>query len=342
MTAPPLSFSADLARHSLLTRGERIRTTLGVLIGLYILIGVLSLGILGIFWGFSGPFWKELQPDPDGLKSFVNWILGGSVLVSAAFFVLYVLALLAARRAIASVQTYALSGQTGSAARDARRFNKWLSAWQWWTLISAVLSVSLAPFFIGWAAKLDPATTQTLGSAELSVVAISGVLQALPTVVLTWLVLASIKRFFAAVALHAGGSRQPVTPVASAAGGWLIFTIVVLALGLAALAFFTLLVATLGTLPTMFAQDASFGVDPAAFKSAFGGVAVLLLLSAVLYGFLIALTAWSRGFALNAAALLDAARLGGERSAASLPMNEGTNPWKTSITLSKSDDWNGR
>lgn len=336
--------SPELARQGVQTRAGRIGGGLGLLTGLYTLLALVTLGGLAALWAFSGSFWQELGA-PSALLS---WTFGLSALLTALFYLPYLLALSAARRAILSLRDHVSSvgvssvgdsdERPGTLSSDMGRFITWLGVWQWGTLASAVLGLALIAASLSLSQVLLPDnTTPSLGGPEIILVLLSILVQSVPTVVLTWLALGSIKRFFAAALSHARGAPVPVTPAASAAGGWLIFTLVVLGLGLAASLLSALAVLVVAAVPGLgqaFEDNAAFGVSSAIFRGLMWGLAALLLLSGLLYGLLMALAAWSRGFALDVAAVLDAGSGPTALSPAPLnsaPLNTSLDPWKTGL-----------
>ncbi|GAA4007807.1 hypothetical protein GCM10022631_19730 [Deinococcus rubellus] len=329
----------ELARQGMQTRAERIGSGLSLLIGLYTLLALLSLGVLAALWAFSGSFWQELGAG----SALPTWIFGLGFVLTALFYLPYLLALSAARRAILSLRDYVSSagdfsmgrsgGRPDALSGDVKRFITWLGVWQWGTLASAVLGLGIVAASFGLSQVLLPDNGEmSLGGPETVLVLLSGLAQSVPTVVLTWLVLGSIKRFFAAALSHARGTPVPVTPAATAAGGWLIFSLVVLGLGLATLLLSALMVLVVAAVPGLgqaFEDNAAFGFSTAIFRGVMWGLAALLLLSGLLYGLLMTLAAWSRGFALDVAAVLDAGS--GPTALNPATLNTSLGPWKTAL-----------
>lgn len=326
MSAPYLPPSSDLTRQNLQQRGQRISSSLTVLRAFYGIMGVISLIFLAVMWGFSGTFLNALDSGAGLSNTAVNLFLGFIFILTAVFYALYWLALASAQRAIAQVKQYALSGEKTTVITAVERFNKWLSVWQWWTLASAMLSVVFSFVTLSFSkAFLPEADSQVMG-ASLMLSVVAGLIQAVPTIVLTWLVLASIKRFFAAVALHARGGQMLVTPAATSVSGWMLFTIVSFS---SVLAMFMLLILFSGAAALI--PDFGQSMSRSGERGLWWFVVLMLLLSSLVYGFFIALTAWSRGFALDTAALLDNASPSLGRSTGSLPMNEPNQHWQTSV-----------
>lgn len=311
MTQPfPALPASELARRGVQTRAGRIGGGLGLLTGLYTLLALLSLGGQAALWAFSGSFWQELGAD----SALPAWTFGLGFVLTALFYLPYLLTLLAARRAVLSLRDFALAPRSPAPALpgDLKRFISWLSVWQWGTLASAVLGLGLVAASLALSRALlpDGAASSSLSGPESALVLLSTSVQSGLGVVLTWLALGSVKRFFAAALSHARGAAVPVMPTATAAGGWMIFSLVVLGLGLASLLFSALLLLVVAAVPGLgqaFEDNAALGFSSAVFRWVVWGLAALLLLSGLLSGLLMALVAWSRGLALDVAAVLDAA-----------------------------------
>ncbi|WP_161881633.1 hypothetical protein [Deinococcus alpinitundrae] len=339
MTQPfPVSPASELARQGVQIRAERIGGGLGLLTGLYTLLALVTLGGLAALWAFSGPFWQELGAG----NALPTWTFGLGFVFTALFYLPYLLTLMAARRAVLSLRDFALAPRRPAPALpgDLKRFITWLGVWQWGTLASAVLGLGIVAASFGLSQVLLPDNKDlSLGGPETALVLLSTLVQSVPTVVLTWLALGSVKRFFAAALNHARGAPVTVTPAATAAGGWLIFTLVVLGLGLASILLSALLILVVAAVPGLgqaFEDNATLGFSSAVFRWVLWGVAGLLLLSGLLYGLLMALAAWSRGLALDAAALLDAASGPNALTLSPSSLNPATlntslHPWKTSL-----------
>ena len=92
-----------------------------------------------------------------------------------------------------------------------------------------------------------------------------------------------------------------------------------------------LVVAAVPGLGQAFEDNAALGFSSAVFRWALWGLAALLLLSGLLYGLLMALVAWSRGFALDVAAVLDAASGPHPGPLNPATLNTSLDLWKTSL-----------
>ncbi len=336
----------ELARQGLHTRGSRIRNTLSGLIVAQLFLAVLFLGLAAVLWAFWRTVFSQLSnaaTSDQSLPGWLGWGVGAGFLLNVAVVVIYLLMMLAARRAIVSVERYAAGGEAGELTDDVGRLNAWLSAWQWYTIVAGLLALALIPVILYAAQLLGADTGSTLGGGELAFVSgfgIVGVLiQYAPTVVLTWLALAAVKRFFAAVALHARAAQTLVTPAATNVSGWLIFTIVVLALGVAAVLLSGLSLALVSLIPDLggnLGNPTDTNLSANELRLVLGGSGVFILLLAAAYGFIIALVAWSRGFALDAATLLDASLpTAGQSDGLRAPLNTNADAWGK-VNLDKS------
>ena len=348
MTQPfPVPSAPELARQGVQTRAGRIGGGLGLLTGLYTLLALLSLGGQAALWAFSGSFWQELGAD----SALPAWTFGLGFVFTALFYLPYLLTLMAARRAVLSLRDLALAPRSPAPALpgDLKRFISWLSVWQWGTLASAVLGLGLVAVSLGLSHALLPdSPASSLGGPESALVLVSTSVQSVLGVVLTWLALGSVKRFFAAALSHARGAAVPVTPTATAAGGWMIFSLVVLGLGLASILFSALLLLVVAAVPGLgqaFEDNAALGFSSAVFRWVLWGLAALLLLSGLLSGLLMALVAWSRGLALDVAAVLDAASGPNSLNPGNLnpaTLNTPLGLWKTSLKPTSSKPPNPR
>lgn len=305
MTFPPLSANvADVRRRSVSLGGW-----LTQLLGIYVLFGIF--GLVGLVGGSVTLLAVSALPGADapGGPLLIALVLA-SGLLGIVSLVLYVLAVRAAKQALGSVAEAAEDRSPATLDQDVRRLNGWLTLGQWGTLVGAVLGL-----------LFGVVTTQMAGalSSEAQVpptfLIFGGLIGNLPTIVLNWLILASVKRFFLHVSLRARGARQPVGPAAGTAAGWLMFVYVVLwiAVGLSAL---SLLPALL--LPAVLGSER--GAEAAIGTGVlFALVMVFLALFGWLYSLLLRLVGHSRLFALEVAARLDQPRTG---EAAPLP-----DPW---------------
>ena len=318
----------EQVRSNFQQRGQRLSRSLGVLIALYLLLGILTIMGMIAMLVFVNSLLTPAELASSGLSlGLLSAIVGVTVLITAVFYVLMLLALRTAQQAIVGVQRFVISGEADQVDLLAGRLNSWLSAGQWYMLISGVLGVVLTPLLLLISDRVAPTQDTSLTGFSAAFVFVGTLIQMLPIVILTWLILAAIKRFFSAVRARARGEQVRITPSASTAGSWLIFTIVVIAIGLFFAALSVVMVSLFAFIPDMagsLENDPTQPFSAAVFRGLMIGSAVLLLLSAGLYGLLIAMMAWSRGFALDTARLLD-----DSLSALSTPPNSRLDLWKS-------------
>jgi hypothetical protein len=330
--------SLEAARTGVVRRGNRISAVLLGFLILQLVSAVLVLGGAAVSWAFFGSsVGKEIPglgevPQLGGLL----WLVGLYVLIILVAQGLYIYSMLMARRAILGVQRYA-ADPAHQGHPDARGFTRWLTFWQWYSLVGSLLGLVIGVALVFFASLLDTSSSKLDSGSQAGVLAftvIGSLIQLVPTVVLSWLILGAIKRFFLSVEAHASGVRTPVSPVAKTVGSWLIFVIVTLGLLLAFIVFYAILLGVLaaipGTLDSSSISDQSF--RQAAPLLIGGGVLITLLIAAV-YGLMIAVVAWSRGFALDTATLLDGGPGGAMNSGAmnSSSMNSGTDAWRGAV-----------
>ena len=343
--------SLEAARLGVVRRGNRISSVLLGFLILQLFGAALVLGGAAVGWSFFG---RYVGKDVPGLGEVPQlgtllWVAGVFVLISLVGLALYVLNILTARRAILSVQRYAADpGHQGRP--EVRGFTKWLTFWQWYTLVGSLLSLASIPLSLNLSSRLsqlggtpssdlDPGQTALLTGITL----VSSLLSLVPSVVLSWLILNAVKGFFRGVESHSGGARTPLRPKANTVGSWLIFVIVMLGLLLAFALFYAALLGALvaipGALGSSSASSQSFGSQ--SFRQAapllIGGGVLFTLLIAAVYGLLIAVVAWSRGFALDTATLLDGGFGSGLPSGSfnSSTMNSGVDAWRSAVTPPK-------
>ncbi|KQR04544.1 hypothetical protein [Deinococcus sp. Leaf326] len=296
MTFPFLApTTADVQR-----RSAALGSWLTQLLWLYSLFSVL--GIVGLVGSAATLLAASALPGAGapGIPLLIALVLA-SGLLGLVSLVLYVLAIRAAKRVLGSVAGAAEDRLPATLDQDVRRLNTWLTWGQWGMVVGAVLGVALNGVTSAAFSEMSSEVGLPVG---VTVVAVA--IGSLPSIVLNWLILASVKRFFARVSVRARGARQPVGPAAGAAAGWLMFVYVFLwiAAGLSVLGFLPalLLPAVLG----------SRGGSEAALG---GGVvfligALALAVGGWFYSLLLRLVGHSRLFALEVAALLDQPRPG--------------------------------
>ncbi|MDB5045253.1 MAG: hypothetical protein JWQ08_1303 [Deinococcus sp.] len=298
-------------------------SVLAVLSGL----GVLALGVLADLG------WKMLQQflALPGLASELNlpstqnfsdllpgWVLPVLVALSLLATGIQIWAILRARATLGAIRDQTLNPSADHAEAliaAARTVRPWVVLGQWTPIIWTVFTLLWLPFTFALVNRLDPAGSGTPGSEPFLTlfVLLSTVIQSLPAIVLTWLILAALRRWLDAVVARAQGGMAPVTPVSRSVEGWLLFVLIVLLVGTVSLVIgavpLVLLPAVFGTLAASdpdFSDLASVGITAANLKMIFAWLAVLFVFSGAVYGLLTTMMAWSRGLAANVATVLDA------------------------------------
>lgn len=290
-------------------RSDRLQSWLTQLTWLYGLFSIL--GLLGVGGAVVALLAVSGLPGADAPEGplLIALVLASGLLLLVGL-VLYILAIRAAKRALAGTVEAGERRVAATLDQDVRRLNAWLTLGQWGTLVGAVLGLLFGVVTTQMAGALSPET-----QVPPAFLIFGSLIGNLPTIVLTWLILGSVKRFFSHVSLRARGSQQPVGPAAGTASSWLMFVYVFLwiAVGLSAL---SLLPALL--LPAVLGSER--GADAAVGTGAVLAFAVVFLaFFGWLYSLLLRLVGHSRLFALEVAAQLDQPRTG---EAAPLP-----DPW---------------
>lgn len=137
----------------------------------------------------------------------------------------------------------------------------------------------------------------------------------LPAALIAWLGLAAVKRWLDAVVTRTSNATFPVRPFARSLDGWLIFTLVLLILGLLNAVAGTAMLVFFPAFFNWMLENDSTTTPPDAetmrlIRSFVRNVAWLALAGVLLYGLLAFLVYWSRNFANSVARLLDASRPG--------------------------------
>ncbi|OLV17308.1 hypothetical protein [Deinococcus marmoris] len=329
MTQPPPSFpelpitAAELAaaRAGVTVRGGRIMGTLGVLAALSALGGLL--GFWALWWSFGElPRWlaslNELSdgdlPQLNAAELVPAWALPSLLGLGLLATALYVWAILVARQTVGAVWDQTLNpgpDHTGALERSVRTVRPWIVLGQIAPILQLLIPLLAVPLTFGLIRQLDPQTFQGVGfgPAEIGAIVLGVVVQSLPTVIITWLILAAIRRWLDAVVARAH-TPVPVRPAARGVDPWLLFTLVLLVLGLAGLLLGGLPLlafsAFVGSAPLNDPDLAALGITPAALRAVLLVGAAAMLLGAFIYLLLTLLMGWSRGFASNVATVLDA------------------------------------
>ncbi len=315
---------------------------LGVLAALSALGGLL--GAWALWWSFGElPRWlASLNELSDGDLPTLNaaelvpaWALPSLLGLGLLATALYVWAILVARQTVGAVRDQTLNPGPDHARaleRSVRTVRPWIMLGQIAPLLQLLIPLLALPLTFGLIRQLDPQTFQGVGfgPAEIGAIVLGMVVQSLPTVIITWLILAAIRRWLDAVAARAN-APVPVRPAARGVDPWLLFTLVLLILGLAGL-LLGLAGLLLGSLPllaaSVFVGGASLsdpdlvalGITPATVRGVLLLSAAAMLLGAFISLLLTVLMSWSRGFAANVATVLDAGLPG-------QPVTSAHDPW---------------
>lgn len=295
--------------------------TLGILAALSALGGLL--GVWALWWSFGElPRWlaslNELSdgdlPQLNAADLVPSWALPSLLGLGLLATALYVWAILVARQTVGAVRNQTLHpgpDHTGALERSVRTVRPWILLGQIAPILQLLIPLLAVLMSLGLIRQIDPQTFQGIGfgPAEIGAIVLGVVVQSLPTIIITWLILAAIRRWLDAVVARAH-APVPVRPAARGVDAWLLFTLALLILGLAALLLGGLpllaISAFVGGTPLNDPDLAALGITPAALRGVLLLSATAMLLSAFIYLVLALLMGWSRGFAASVATVLDA------------------------------------
>ncbi|THF69792.1 hypothetical protein E7T06_10460 [Deinococcus sp. Arct2-2] len=314
------------ARTGLERRASRLMTALGLLAVLSGL-GVLALVLLvNLGWQAFQRFvaLPDLQaqfnlPAGQTVADLIpGWALPTLLALSVMGTAIQMWASLRARAAIGAVRDQTLNPSADHAEAligAARTVRPWITLGQWTPIIWTVFSLAWLPITFAVIGRIDPEVQGAVGIDAFSIAfaLVSIVIQSLPGIILTWLILAAVRRWLDAVLARAQGGTAPVTPVSRPVEGWLLFVLIVLIVSTVSLVISAVpmlvlpaLFSTLAASEPEFSDLASVGLTPANLQMFFSVLAGLLVFSGLVYGLLTAMMAWSRGLAANVATILDA------------------------------------
>lgn len=296
-----------------------------------------GLSLLGMQRGWQAlPGWlRQLQeldqgaasPPLPNLKEFMPpWALPAIAALTLIGTLINVWATLQARRAIGAVRDYTLSSGPQSAeelASSARTVRPWIILGQYAPILMLVFSLAITAAMLVWTFRAAPQSEDLgFGPLEGVFILISSVVQYLPSIIITWLILAAIRRWLDGVVARSAGEHRLIRPLARTVDPWLLFTVVLLILGMAGILFSALMFLFFPALITAAMQGETQATDTQLLnmmRDLFMGLSVLMLLSGAVYLLLTLLMAWSRGFAMNVATVLDAGLVGTVDPSAPLP-----------------------
>ncbi|MDV6373772.1 hypothetical protein [Deinococcus arenicola] len=311
----------NAARQGVALRGGRIMGALGVLAALSALAGVAGAWALWRAfqllpgWLAALGEWSEGDlPAVDFTGAVPAWTLPALLTLTLLGTALYVWAILVARQTVGAVRDQTLTPNATHAEAQERSVNTvrpWIVLGQIAPIVQALLPLLVVPLAFGIVQQLDPQDLQGLGfgSLEVAGILLGLVVQSLPTIIITWLILAAIRRWLDAVVARAHAPIS-VRPVARRVDPWLLFTLILLALGLSGLILgglpFLVVSAFAGSVPLDDPDLISLGLTPTVLRLGLLVGAALMLGSGLIYLLLTLLMAWSRGFATQVAVVLDA------------------------------------
>lgn len=318
--APVTPAELQAAQIGTAQRGGRIVS------GLLLLAALMALGtLLGVWLNLKGVGWAQEMltrvaalPDADPTwrdLTLPSWLAPSLAALTFLGGALAAWACLVASRFIASVHDYTLAPDSGSAelmAQNAHTIRSWLTLGQFAPLLNIVFSLLIMGGMLWFmnTSGLSKEADFPIGPAEIMTMLLSTVAQSLPSLIINWLILAAVKRWIEAVVTRSSNRLFPVRPFARKVDPWFILTMILLILGALSLLGGGL---PMLALPALIPADAlsdpelkKLGITPAFIKLLALGFAALLVGSGLLYALLTCLIAWSRGFAMNVATVLDA------------------------------------
>lgn len=305
------------AREGTQSRGGRIVGTLGFLAALT----ALSTAI-GVWFSIKGTellqgFLKDVGQLPSTDAAFrdlvlPNWFAPSLAVLNLLGGVLLAYALWISGRFIAAVRDYTLQPDSRSAEEletTAHTIRPWLTLGQWAPLLNIVLSLGLlAALFQMFGTE---STGFSMNSPEALSIVLTTVAQSLPSFIINWLILGAVKRWLDGVVTRTTQPNFALRPLARAVDPWFILTMILLILGAVGLLLGGL---PMLALPSMLSDETltdpglvQSGITPEWLRMALYGMALFTIIIGLFYVLLTCLIAWSRGFAMNVATVLDPA-----------------------------------
>ncbi len=317
---PALEFDPATNRLALARASARLNIWLSVLLAALLVAGVAS-ALAVFFGGRAGLDALTSLGSSVTVPAYADGLLALAALLTLAWSAIYLALVNWARELLGRLAGWALSTPQ-SIAPDAARSEQlrrmlsgWLTFGQWGTVAGTVLSVALVPISLAVTARLTnfyfPDSSGDLGSLGPSFVAfqtVSGLMSAVPGVVIVWLILGAIRRFMNLAVQRARGlATAPLWPAARVVGNWFILPMILLGLGLLNLLVVTGVLAVFGGVDL--SQITSLDTSSALLRSFLAWVIPLafgfLIFAALIYGLYLALLILSRSYALSLGRLLD-------------------------------------
>ena len=317
---PALEFDPATNRLALARASARLNIWLSVLLAALLVAGVAS-ALAVFFGGRAGLDALTSLGSSVTVPAYADGLLALAALLTLAWSAICLALVNWARELLRRLAGWALSTPQ-SIAPDAARSEQlrrmlsgWLTFGQWGTVAGTVLSVALVPISLAVTARLTnfyfPDSSGDLGSLGPSFVAfqtVSGLMSAVPGVVIVWLILGAIRRFMNLAVQRARGlATTPLWPAARVVGNWFILPMILLGLGLLNLLVVTGVLAVFGGVDL--SQITSLDTSSALLRSFLAWVIPLafgfLIFAALIYGLYLALLILSRSYALSLGRLLD-------------------------------------
>ena len=315
---PALEFDPATNRLALARASARLNTWLSVLLAALLVAGVAT--ALAVFFG--GRAGLDALTSLGGsvtVPAYTDGLLALAALLTLAWSAIYLALVNWARELLGRLAGWALSTPQ-SIAPDAARSEQlrrtlsgWLTFGQWGTVAGTVLSAALVPISLAVTARLTSSyfpdsSGDLLLSGFMAFQTVSGLVSAVPGVVIVWLILGAIRRFMNLAVQRARGlATAPLWPAARMVGNWFILPIILLGLGLLNLLVVTGVLAVFGGVGL--SQITSLDTSSALLRSVLAWVIPLafgfLIFAALTYGLYLALLILSRSYALSLGRLLD-------------------------------------
>lgn len=315
---PALEFDPATNRLALARASARLNTWLSVLLAALLVAGVAS-ALAVFFGGRAGLDALTSLGRSVTVPAYTDGLLALAALLTLAWSAIYLVLVNWARELLGRLAGWALSTPQ-SIAPDAARSEQlrrtlsgWLTFGQWGTVAGTVLSAALVPISLAVTARLTSfyfpdSSSDLLPSGFVAFQTVSGLVSAVPGVVIVWLILGAIRRFMNLAVQRARGlATAPLWPAARVVGNWFILPMILLGLGLLNLLVVTGVLAVFGGVGL--SQITSLDTSSALLRAVLAWVIPLafgfLVFAALIYGLYLALLILSRSYALSLGRLLD-------------------------------------
>ncbi|MGY2892595.1 hypothetical protein [Deinococcus sp. UYEF24] len=307
-------------RTALARASAQLNTWLGVLL-VVLVVGAVASALALFLGGRAGLNTLKTLSSDVSIPAYTDGLLGLAALLVLAWAGIYLGLVNWTRELLKRLASWAVTAPE-SPAPDAARTEQlrrtlagWLTFGQWGTVATTVLSVAVVPISLALVERLTaqyaPGSSSdfsTLGPAYQTFQTVATLLASVPSVVIVWLILGSIKRFMNLSVQRARGlATSPVTPAAKVVSNWFLLCMVLLGLGLLNLlvvgGWFTVLGAV--GLSQVGALDPSSAYLTGVLKWVVPLVVGFLIFGVLVYGLYFALLVFSRSYALSMGRLID-------------------------------------